>query len=247
MSVDQRTAPARTRRPGVIALMVAAVVVIAAAAGGALLGQRLLGTSVTAEAQLVVGDQSVRAQSVPGYALATQQLAATYARLIGAASEDASASPIPDSAIIRVRATAPTQDEAVAKADAAATQLIATANRARNQEEDDAASQAYLQAQQQLRAAQTRATAAASRPASVRGAAADQVALAQVRVDAAAESLRDDLRASLSNSAGVTVVHGAQPIEAGLPRPLLLGGFAGGAGAALLLAGGYVLVRPRER
>ncbi len=248
MSVQAPSPPVTRRRPRVVTVIVFAVVVLAATAGGAYAGMRLLGTTVTAESRLVVGDQSVRAQSVPGYALATQQLAATYARLIGSAPDDTvTASPIPDSAIIRVQAQAADPAAAVDAADAAAADLIRVANAARSQREDEAATTAYLAAVADLRTAKARVTAAATRPAAVRGAAADRVDLAQVRVDAAAEALRDDLRASLSNSAGVSVVQKAQVTTSARPRAALLGGFAGGAGAALLLAAGYLLVRPRSR
>lgn len=249
MSVDLSSPPTTRHRLSIATIVAFLVLVLAAAAGGAYAGWRYLGSSVTAESRLVVGDQSVRAQSVPGYALATQQLAATYSRLIGsAAANDAiTASPIPDSAIIRVRATGDDEASAIAAADQAAATLIETANRARGQEEDDAIAAAYLQAQAQLRAAQSTATAAATGPAAAAGEAADQAALAQVRVDAAAESVRDNLRASLSNSAGVTVVSPAVVTENALPRAVLLGAFAGGAGMALLLAAGVVLVRARRR
>lgn len=248
MSVETLS-PQTTTRPRVAMMVLFVILVMSAAAGGAVAGVRLLGTSVTAEARLVVGDQSVRAQSVPGYALATQQLAATYSRLIGSSDTTdpvggqgaISASPIPDSAIIRVQARAESDAVAIQAADAAAQQLIATANRARNQEEDAASTTAYLRERAALRAAQARVAAATASPAAARGAAADQVELAQVRVNAAAESLRDDLRASLSNSAGVTVVQKAAVTTTAAPRAALLGGFAGGVGMALLIASGYVL------
>lgn len=248
MSVDLSSPPTTRHRLSVPTLLFFLVLVVAGAAGGAYAGLRYLGTSVTAESRLVVGDQSVRAQSVPGYALATQQLASTYSRLIGSAAADDSitASPIPDSAIIRVRATAPDDAAAIAAANEAAVNLIETANKARGQEEDDALAQAYLRAQTELQTAQTRATAAATGPAAAAGEAAGQAALAQVRVDAAAESVRDNLRASLSNSAGVTVVSEAVVTDTAAPRATLLGAFAGGAGVALLLAAGVVLARARR-
>ena len=75
MSVDLSSPPTTRHRLSVPTLLFFLVLVVAGAAGGAYAGLRYLGTSVTAESRLVVGDQSVRAQSVPGYALATQQLA----------------------------------------------------------------------------------------------------------------------------------------------------------------------------
>ena len=96
----------------------------------------------TAEARLVVGQLDVSSQSVPGFALATQQLATTYARLIVADPIradiantlgsrrgqllDYRASPIPESAIIRVEAVATDAGVASRAADAAATALRRT-------------------------------------------------------------------------------------------------------------------------
>lgn len=248
MSTEQLSRPRTAGRLRPKAIVATAVSVLLGAVAGAAIGLWALGSGVTAESRLVVGDQSVRAQSVPGYALATQQLAATYSRLIGAAGsqEGVTASPIPDSAIIRVQAQGVDEASAVRAADDAAQRLITTANAARAQQEDQAAQDAYLQAREQLRTAQARATAAADGPAVAAGASADRVELAQVRVDAAAEALRDDLRASLSNSAGVSVVQEAAVTTSAAPRAGVLGGFAGGVGVALLIAAGGVIARERR-
>ena len=96
----------------------------------------------TAEARLVVGQLDVSSQAVPGFALATQQLATTYARLIVADTIradiantlgssrgqllDYRASPIPESAIIRVEAVATDAGVASRVANAAATALRST-------------------------------------------------------------------------------------------------------------------------
>ena len=53
-------------------------------------------------------------------------------------------------------------------------------------------------------------------------------------------------RASLSNNAGVSVVQRAVATPDALPRAGLLGGFAGGAGTALLIAAGVVIARERR-
>jgi hypothetical protein len=79
-------------------------------------------TTYTAEARLAVGGDDLAAQSVPGFALAAQQLASNYARYVDqtadpaalvAATESApgtvigvAASPIPASSIIRVEVSA---------------------------------------------------------------------------------------------------------------------------------------------
>ena len=54
------------------------------------------------------------------------------------------------------------------------------------------------------------------------------------------------MRASLSNNAGVSVVQRAVATPDALPRAGLLGGFAGGAGVALLIAAGVVIARERR-
>jgi hypothetical protein len=92
--------------------------------GGALgIGSVLLRpTTYTAEARLAVGGNDLAAQSVPGFALAAQQLASNYARYVdqtadpaalGSAAESTpgmvvgvTASPIPASSIIRVEVSA---------------------------------------------------------------------------------------------------------------------------------------------
>lgn len=68
-----------------------------------------------------------------------------------------------------------------------------------------------------------------------------------MRVNAAAESVRENVRAALSNSAGVTVVSGAVVTTNAAPRAATLGAFAGGAAMAILLAAGVVVARARHR
>jgi capsular polysaccharide biosynthesis protein len=95
----------------------------------------------TAESRLIVGRVDVTTQLIPGLVLATQSLASSYSRLIGATgvvdevarktgasastvSSRLSASPIPESPIIRVEAHAPSPRSAVALANAGSTALI---------------------------------------------------------------------------------------------------------------------------
>jgi hypothetical protein len=99
----------------------------------------------TSEARLVVGALDVSSQSVPGFALATQQLATTYSRLIvgdqvqlavrrglGARADDlveVRASPIPESAVIRVEAVATRREVSLRATDASARALLDQVNR----------------------------------------------------------------------------------------------------------------------
>jgi hypothetical protein len=85
----------------------------------------------TAEARLVVGSQSIQAQAVPGYANATQQLATTYSRFFSPSEvEDASVTvtPIPESAVIRVEATAGSETSAVRQAAETASTMVSSVN-----------------------------------------------------------------------------------------------------------------------
>jgi hypothetical protein len=100
--------------------MTVVVVVIAIAAGLLLAATRP--TAVTAEARLAVSGENLTAQQVPGFALAAQQLAANYARYVNntdeqsaleselgvraGAVEAVTASPIPDSNVVRIEVTA---------------------------------------------------------------------------------------------------------------------------------------------
>lgn len=115
----------------------------------------------TAESRLVVGSQTVEAQSVPGYALATQQLGVTYARLstapavtqaasAGAKGESVSVSvsPIPESAVLRVEVTSASSASAVGAATAAAQALVVEASKvSANSDDVNRLFAAYTQAQ----------------------------------------------------------------------------------------------------
>lgn len=235
------------RRPSIAAVVATIIALVAGVAVGAVVGGWALGRTETAEARLVVGDQSIRAQSVPGYALATQQLAATYSRLIATPAESGegvSASPIPDSAIIRVQAKSQDAASAVAAADQAADQLVKAAAEARGGAADDTATKAYEQGQAAVRQAQAQVSAATS--TSGRARAADALALAQVRLEGLAQAVRDSTIAAQSGSSGVTVTQRAAVVSSSTPRALLLGGFAGGVLVALVV-GAVVVWRGSAR
>ncbi|BEP13598.1 hypothetical protein acdb102_19090 [Acidothermaceae bacterium B102] len=98
----------------------------------------------TAEARLAVGGQTVAAQAVPGFALASQQLAADFARYVTPDQDQAplsqglgaraaqvvsvSASPIPSSNVIRVEAVAHDPQTAADAAHVVAQSLLTQVN-----------------------------------------------------------------------------------------------------------------------
>ncbi|MEJ5887584.1 hypothetical protein WDZ16_03835 [Pseudokineococcus marinus] len=118
--------------------VVGAVLTIAGALTGAALGAATP-ASFTSESRVAVGSNDLLALSVPGYAYAAGQLAASTARYVdnsqalgalepvlgedAAEVEDVSASPIPESNIIRVEVTAATSDVAT-RATAAVTDYL---------------------------------------------------------------------------------------------------------------------------
>jgi capsular polysaccharide biosynthesis protein len=110
----------------------------------------------TAEERLVVGKtaQLSNLASVPGLDVAGESLASSYSRLVntdevqaatakklgGVLDGSISASPIPDSAIVRLDATAPSQEHALAVAKAASAALVDAVeklNRQQNQSAED--------------------------------------------------------------------------------------------------------------
>lgn len=90
----------------------------------------------SAESRLAVVSATNNAYTIPGYPLAARELASDYARWVQNRASDGqwsppgstavSASPIPDSAVIRVEVQAPTSQEAVAGADQVAQTLLQT-------------------------------------------------------------------------------------------------------------------------
>jgi uncharacterized protein involved in exopolysaccharide biosynthesis len=181
---EQSAPPHRTppRRPqpsdGLLAAMrvywvLIAVCVIVLGAAGAAAGLTAQQT-YTAQAQLNVGGGDLTSQSIPGYAVGVQSLASAYSRAISADAIVArtatvvhrstgdvrgalSASPIPESPLILVEATGPTENAAVALANAGSTQLInyVTA-RAPQTADADALLRRFRTASAQLAAAQRR-------------------------------------------------------------------------------------------
>lgn len=104
----------------------------------------LLPASFTAESRLAVGSGELREFQVPGFALASQQLAANYARYVDGQENQSrlvqtlgprastiskiSSSPVPESSIIRIEVTGTEQDVTIAAADAVAKTLMTQIN-----------------------------------------------------------------------------------------------------------------------
>jgi hypothetical protein len=102
------------------------------------------GVSYTAEARLVVGSEELAAYEVPGYAAASEQLAANYSRYLGLQQQQGRlevtlaglsgvrslvATPIPDSSVIRVAVAADDETTAERAADLVAKYLRDLVNR----------------------------------------------------------------------------------------------------------------------
>ena len=128
---QQRRAVAKRRRA------VLALIALAMGTLGGLGWWSIAPKSFTAESRVSVGDQSLRAAQVPAYAVATQTLASNYARYVDDSTTipgrltvpegrvlDITASPIPESNVIRLRVTATQSDSAVEAANGLADLLL---------------------------------------------------------------------------------------------------------------------------
>jgi capsular polysaccharide biosynthesis protein len=178
----------------------------------------------TADARVLVGGFDVETRAVPGYVEASQNLAATYSRLVGTpviartaaktlgtstanARAHISATVIPESPIIQVEGQATSERQAVIYADAAAKALLSYAeaptvtDRAKPRQDylDASKALALAQAEQRRLEAAASATAAPSAALTAQIAAAEaQVATAQLQADAAAETYKQSLTSSSS-------------------------------------------------
>lgn len=203
---------------------------------GALLLPLLKTPTVTAESRLVVGDQSLEAQAVPGYVTATQQLATTYARLVSsdgikaAAGNDAviTATPIPESVVIRIDATAATSEQAIHAADIAAQALIEAVAASGGADALARTQRALIQARTAQRQADDRLSAAAPTD---KAAVADESFIAEVRVRAITQAYQDQLASELKGSTTPTVTQKAAVTSSERPKLATLGAL-GGAGLA---------------
>lgn len=225
---------------------------------GGLAGWLLLPRTVTGEARLVVGEQSIKAQSVPAYAVATQQLADTFARLISADAvrshigpgiRDVQATAIPSSAIIRVQASADDPTAAAEGANVAADALIEVARRAQGDGSTADLGRQYVQARKSLQEAQEREDrasqgdqASAEEVQSLQG----EVALAQLQVDALAQAYQQSISSLAGGVVGVTRVQDGVPVTSTAPRAVVIGVLGGMFCAGALWSLATLLRRPRS-
>lgn len=237
------------------------------------LAARAMPVSYTAESRLAVVSATNNAYSIPGYPLAARELAADYSRWVqnnatsGAwappGTTSVSASPIPDSAVIRVEVQARSQQEATRGAEKVAATLVKTVADTQAQHDpqrafDDFSKQAPGVAQARARAQQAetayssavgaRASASRLRTLATQLQAA-RVTLAQVELKQnAAASLYQRLYADTSGASTLKVIVPAAAVGAPERTALMRYGVLGGAlglFVALLLA--VALDRRRNR
>lgn len=163
-------------------------------------------THYTAETRLAVGDGSLPNQAVPGMALASQELAESYARWVNntSAVEDDSAvqitsSPIPQSAVVRIEATAQTQQAALEGAKAKGDDLVERINAAKPGNDPDEVLKRYEDSARQVAAIEAQVEAAFSRVGATRanGGTAYQSALTQLENARTQQSLLEIQRDAL--------------------------------------------------
>ena len=231
--------------------------------GGALAFTLQRVPAYTAEAQILVGRVDVEANAVPGFVSANQTLAATYARLVSTTviasrvaaaldvpvseiSGDLAGDPIPESSLIKITASSPSQERAVALAATTSTELI----KYLNQTNDNPARQKvlleeYRAAAEQLQVA-TLGRVAAESALGLATAAQEpesQAALARARAavdqaslssDTAAQAYRESQRGAadrgtlnLVSESRTTGSDRARSIQLAVVTSLMLGGLLG--------------------
>jgi capsular polysaccharide biosynthesis protein len=261
MNSEKVSALASVRRHVVLTIALVAVG-IAGGVGGVLLHPAVY----TAEARLAVGGSSgLAAEAVPGYALASQQLAANYARYVNNAQGESdlekqlgvpagrirqvSASPIPESNVVRIEVTSQMARTASDAASAVANSLMQQVNdTSANRAAADATLSAFTKISAQVAAAQQAsdlAKAALNRAAGEPGAdlaqlsqqaaaTASQLAILQVQQDALGEKYRQQVSSLNQGAANLVVIENA--VVTGDDRASQMGQF-GLAG----LVGGFLL------
>jgi capsular polysaccharide biosynthesis protein len=257
----------RHKRMAVLAVLAAAAV----GAGSAL----LLPTDYMAETRLAVGGNDLAAQAVPGFALASQEMAANYARYVNNAQEqsalesdlgvragtveEVSASPIPQSNVVRIEVTARTPEAAVSAAAAVAESLMDRVNdRSGADDEAEATLAEHAELSDQVAAAQQASDAAEdavdnaapganlTQLREVAASAAAQVAVLKVQQEALGQKYRAQIAATAEVAANLSVVQEAALSHDNLLARLQQFGLAGAAlGAVLALLFAVRLERRR--
>lgn len=149
MSIEEQPAQTSTERgtPPLLPLRERPGLVAAFAAVGLVVGLGVAAvtpTTYTAEARLAVGSGEMSSLSIPGYPTASASMASNYARWVtttGAGGQvladgdvTLSASPIPESNVIRLEAESRDKDAALAAADDAASALTDEVNKVRDED-----------------------------------------------------------------------------------------------------------------
>lgn len=206
------------------ALVVGLVATLAVALRGALLVPLVIQTNVVADTRLVVGDQTLGAQMVPGYTLATVTLAETYARFITKDSVknpelgsliDLQATVIPDNPVLRIQATAKKAKDALSGVAAAARMLTKSVSQvsggtvAASEREFVAKRTEYATAQSAADVIQAEISRTPSPTSQVKTeyqTALTAAALAQLESDASGRILQNQMEAAANRSTGLTVI-----------------------------------------
>ena len=252
----------------------AVLAVLTAAAIGA--GSALLvPTDYLAETRLAVGGNDLAAQAVPGFALASQEMAANYARYVNNAQEqsalesdlgiragaveEVSASPIPQSNVVRIEVTARTPEAAVSAAAAVAKSLMDRVND-HSAADDEAAATLAEHADLSDQVADAQQASAAAEDAvndaepgadltqlrEAAASAAAHVAVLKVQQEALGQKYRSQIAATAESAANLGVVQDAAVSQDNLLARLQQFGLAGAAlGAVLALRFAVRLERRR--
>lgn len=220
------------RRQWIVALVLTLLGGGAGVAAGA-----AIAPTFTAEARVAVGSTDLSALSIPGYALGSQQLAANISRYIGQIGATAavqaalgasagsvtavSASPVPESNIVRVEATAGDKATARAAADATAQYLVDQSSAVNGGNSSTALLATYtdlsreVAAQGQVRdAAQVALKALSAGPPAAAAAATTSYVAAAAQYDnlaAQREAAQAAYRTAAANTAGTYKLVGVSP------------------------------------
>lgn len=230
---------------------------------GALLGPMIILPTVTAETRLVVGDQTLKAQKVPGYVVATVALAETYARFItkdtirdseSGTLSDVQATVIPDNPIVRIEAKADNAHDALMGAATAAQALIESVSQVSGSAIDRTRQTflekraAYTTIQMQVDSLKAEIAAPGNASDELRSryeAALTTLALAQLESDAYGMMVQDQLAPAAEESTGLTIIMKPQ-VSSTENEPMLMGALLGGA-LAVLGWGSASMIRQAHR
>lgn len=248
---DRRTTPdevaAPAARPSLFSgrsLLIQGLIVLLCALLGGAAAWLVAEPRRSAESRLIVGTQDLGAQRIPYYSTATITLAETYARYLMegglSTSTDAQveASAVPGTPVVRIVATAATQEQATAAAQEASRLLVERVG--------EAGAERTGQLEEEFR--DTSQTVATLR-SGAEGGTPEQTAelrLAELRLEALGNSYRDAYSAEVAPATDLQVVQDAMPVTVGLQQPVLLGALAGAMLAGLVLVARAALQHTRR-